>query len=87
MTRMAYIAKDGTPRNIPIIFAWNGATIVVSTPKNAPKLHALRQNPVVALTIDTEVHPPAILLIRGGPSLTTSTASRTSTSSRPARTR
>jgi hypothetical protein len=35
------------------------------TPKNAPKLPALRQNPAVALTIDTEVHPPQILLIRG----------------------
>ncbi len=35
------------------------------TPKNAPKLPALRANPAVALTIDTEVHPPKILLIRG----------------------
>ena len=33
--------------------------------KNAPKLPALRHNPAVALTIDTEVHPPKILLIRG----------------------
>lgn len=35
------------------------------TSKNAPKLPALRANPVVALTIDTEVHPPKILLLRG----------------------
>jgi hypothetical protein len=35
------------------------------TPPNAPKLAALRRNPAVALTIDTEVHPPKILLIRG----------------------
>jgi hypothetical protein len=65
VTRLAYVAKDGTPRNIPIIFTWNGAEIVVCTPKNAPKLPALRENPMVALTIDTEVHPPKILLIRG----------------------
>jgi hypothetical protein len=65
MTRFAYVAKDGTPRNIPIIFTWNGSEIVVCTPKNAPKLPALRENPMVALTIDTEVHPPKILLIRG----------------------
>ena len=65
MTRLAYIAKDGTPRNVPIIFAWNGSQIVMCTPKNAPKLHALSVNPMVALTIDTEVHPPKILLIRG----------------------
>ena len=35
------------------------------TAKNARKLPALRKNPAVALTIDTEVHPPKILLIRG----------------------
>ena len=65
LLRMAYVAKDGTPRNVPIGFTWNGAEIVMCTTKNAPKLPALRQNPMVALTIDTEVHPPKILLIRG----------------------
>ncbi|MEV0646158.1 pyridoxamine 5'-phosphate oxidase family protein [Phytomonospora sp. NPDC050363] len=65
LTRLAYIAKDGTPRNIPIAFVWNGSEIVMCTAKNAPKLSALRDNPAVALTIDTEVHPPKILLIRG----------------------
>ena len=63
--RLAYVATDGTPRTIPIGFTWNGSQIVMCTPKNAPKLHALRKNPMVALTIDTEVHPPKILLIRG----------------------
>ena len=65
VTRLAYVAKDGTPRNVPIGFVWNGAEIVMCTAKNAPKLPALRNNPTVALTIDTEVHPPKILLIRG----------------------
>jgi hypothetical protein len=65
VTRLAYVAKDGTPRSIPIAFTWNGSEIVLCTTKNAPKLPALRENPVVALTIDTEVHPPKILLIRG----------------------
>ncbi|MEV4257956.1 pyridoxamine 5'-phosphate oxidase family protein [Spirillospora sp. NPDC049652] len=65
VARLAYVAKDGTPRNIPIIFAWNGAEVVMCTPKNAPKLQALRENPMVALTVDTESHPPQILLIRG----------------------
>ncbi|GAB3851125.1 pyridoxamine 5'-phosphate oxidase family protein [Nocardioides maradonensis] len=63
--RMAYVATDGTPRTIPIAFAWNGTQLVVCTTRNAPKLPALRCNPHVALTIDTEVHPPQILLIRG----------------------
>jgi hypothetical protein len=65
LTRLAYVAKDGTPRNVPIGFTWNGSEIVMCTTKNAPKLPGLRKNPMVALTIDTEVHPPKILLIRG----------------------
>lgn len=65
LTRLAYVARDGTPRTVPIAFAWNGSEIVMCTPPNAPKLAALRSNPAVALTIDTEVHPPQILLIRG----------------------
>jgi hypothetical protein len=65
LTRLAYVARDGTPRCIPIGFTWNGSEIVMCTAKNAPKLPALRSNPAVALTIDTEVHPPKILLIRG----------------------
>jgi hypothetical protein len=65
LTRLAYVATDGTPRSIPIAFTWNGSEIVMCTSKNAPKLRALRHNPAVALTIDTEVHPPKILLIRG----------------------
>jgi uncharacterized pyridoxamine 5'-phosphate oxidase family protein len=65
LTRMAYVAKDGTPRTIPIGFTWNGEQVVLCTTKNAPKLHALRVNPTVALTIDTEVHPPKMLLLRG----------------------
>jgi len=71
LTRLAYIAKDGTPRNIPIAFTYNGTELVMCTSKNASKLPALRQNPAVALTIDTEVHPPKLLLIRGQAELDT----------------
>src|SRR4051794_8209557 len=65
LTRLGYVAEDGTPRTVPIAFSWNGGQLVMCTTKNAPKVTALRRNPAVALTIDTEVHPPKILLIRG----------------------
>lgn len=65
LIRMSYVAQDGTPRCIPTGFVWNGAEIVTCTPANAPKIPALRNNPAVALTIDTDDHPPKILLIRG----------------------
>ncbi|WP_392666844.1 hypothetical protein [Streptomyces sp. LN785] len=38
VTRPAYVAKDGTPRNVPIAFTWNGSHIVMCTTKNAPGL-------------------------------------------------
>jgi Pyridoxamine 5'-phosphate oxidase len=65
LLRLAYVAKDGTPRVVPIGFTWNGSEVVMCTATNAPKLASLRRNPAVALTIDTEVHPPTLLLIRG----------------------
>jgi hypothetical protein len=49
VARLGYVAKDGTPRTIPIGFTWNGAEIVMCTTKNAPKVTALRRNPAVAL--------------------------------------
>ena len=65
LTRLAYVATDGTPRCVPIGFVWNGTELVMCTATNAAKLAALRSNPAVAMTIDTEVHPPKLLLIRG----------------------
>lgn len=65
IARLAYVATDGTPRVVPIGITWNGSEVVMCTTPNAPKLASLRRNPAVALTIDTEVHPPTILLLRG----------------------
>jgi hypothetical protein len=65
LARLAFIALDDTPRSIPIGIFWNGTEIVMCTAKNARKLPALRRRPAVALTIDTESHPPRVLLIRG----------------------
>jgi hypothetical protein len=65
IARLSYVAPDGTPRVVPIAFTWNGSEVVMCTSTNAPKLASLRQHPAVALTIDTEVHPPMILLLRG----------------------
>jgi nitroimidazol reductase NimA-like FMN-containing flavoprotein (pyridoxamine 5'-phosphate oxidase superfamily) len=63
--RLAYTARDGSPRVIPIGFHWNGESLVVCTPTNAPKVPALAANPKVAITIDTDAFPPTVLLVRG----------------------
>ena len=75
--RIAYIAKDGTPRVIPTWFHWNGSEVVMATFTAGPNVRhppgrpaALRANPNVALTIDTEAFPPEVLLIRGRASVT-----------------
>jgi PPOX class probable F420-dependent enzyme len=63
--RLAYIWTDGSPRVIPIWFHWNGREIVMGTPAKAPKLKALAKNPRVSLTIDDNVFPHKVLLVRG----------------------
>jgi hypothetical protein len=75
--RFAYIARDGTPRVMPTWFHWTGEELVMPTFLSAPhvrhpagRLGALRANPEVAITIDTEDFPPQVLLLRGRVSLT-----------------
>ena len=69
--RLAYVWTDGTPRVVPIWFHWNGSEFVMGTPTKAPKLKALSKNPRVALTIDGDVFPHKVLLIRGTAKLKT----------------
>ncbi len=63
--RLAYVWTDGTPRVVPIWFHWNGREIVLGTPPKAPKLKALAKNPKVSLTIDDNLFPHKVLLVRG----------------------
>jgi hypothetical protein len=64
--RLAYVGIDGAPRAIPIGFWWTGEQVVMATVPASAKVGALRQNPRVALTIDTQdAWPPRVLLIRG----------------------
>ena len=63
--RLAYVGPDGFPRAIPIGFHWNGAEFVLCTVPDAPKVPALKANPKVALTVDTNAFPPHVLLVRG----------------------
>jgi hypothetical protein len=64
--RLAYVGVDDAPRAIPIGFWWTGAQVVMATVPKSAKVRALRRNPRVALTIDTQDQwPPRVLLIRG----------------------
>jgi hypothetical protein len=75
--RLAYVARDGSPRVVPTWFRWNGTELVMATflaarhiLRPAARLSALRNRPAVALTIDTEGFPPNILQIRGDVQIT-----------------
>jgi hypothetical protein len=72
--RLAFVATDGTPRVVPTWFEWTGAEVVMVTYVAGPdagirhpaaRIAALRANPAVALTIDTEGFPAQGLTIRG----------------------
>jgi uncharacterized pyridoxamine 5'-phosphate oxidase family protein len=65
IARLAYVARDGTPRVVPIGYLWDGSAMVMCTATNAAKIKALEVNPDVALTIDTDEFPPNVLLLRG----------------------
>jgi Pyridoxamine 5'-phosphate oxidase len=67
--RLAYTGLDGDPWVIPVGFSWDGTSIVVGTVPTSAKVPALRTNPRVAITIDTEGYPPHVLLIRGAASV------------------
>ena len=63
--RIAYVARDGSPRVVPVSYLWNGEGFVFASPPDWPKIKALSANPRVALTVDTTDFPPTILLARG----------------------
>jgi Pyridoxamine 5'-phosphate oxidase len=70
--RVAYAAKDGTPRISATWFQWTGGEVVMPTFIQAPhvraparRLAALRARPDVAVSIDTESTPAQALMLRG----------------------
>jgi hypothetical protein len=75
--RYAYTALDGTPRVVASWFEWTGEELVLPTFISAPhvshaayRVRALRANPDVAVTVDTEAFPPEVLSIRGTAEIT-----------------
>ena len=75
--RYAYTALDGTPRILASWFEWTGDELLLPTFISAPhvshtvyRLRALRANPDLAVSIDTETSPPEVLSIRGRAEIT-----------------
>jgi hypothetical protein len=65
LARVAYLAKDCTPRVIPMLFHWDGTELVLPTFAGSHKVASLRQHPAIAVTIDTKGPPPEVVQLRG----------------------
>jgi len=70
--RYAYTALDGSPRIVASWFVWTGEELVMPTFISAPhvrhaayRVRTLRENPEIAVSIDTDTFPPEVLSIRG----------------------
>lgn len=63
--RIAYTGLDGAPRVVPVGYELDGTHITFASVMGSAKNEALRANPKVAITIDTEDYPPKVLLLRG----------------------
>jgi hypothetical protein len=62
--RLAYLGPDGFPRD-PDWFPLERCSVRAVTVPHAPKVSALKANPKVAFTVDTNAFPPHVLLVRG----------------------
>ena len=65
IAHLAYTALDGRPRVVPVWFHWTGEVLILDSPHGAPKIEALKRNPAVAISIDTDEFPHKVLQIHG----------------------
>jgi hypothetical protein len=68
--RLGYVAPDGSPRVVPLLFHWTGSEIVVTSWPDDPKVAAIRATPTVSVTIDTDAFPFKVLSLRGEATVT-----------------
>jgi hypothetical protein len=67
---LGYVAPDGSPRVVPLLFHWTGVEIVVTSWPDDPKLAALQASPATSVTIDTDAFPFKVLTLRGAATVT-----------------
>jgi hypothetical protein len=65
MVHLAYNASDGTPRVMPVWFAWENGEVIICTIIAAMKLKSLVDGARVALEIDEPNWPYHRLQLRG----------------------
>jgi len=59
------VAADGTPVPTPIWFWWDGATILVYSQPDTPKLRHIEVNPRIAIALRTDERADEVAVITG----------------------
>ena len=67
--RLAFVGSSGQPHVTPIWFLWRDERILMCSVDNSAKVRAIRRNPRIALTIDSEKPPYQVLRVRGSAEL------------------
>jgi PPOX class probable F420-dependent enzyme len=65
MIWLTTVRIDGMPQPTPVWFIWERDTFLIFSQPTAQKLRNIRQNPKVALNLDTEADGEAYLVIMG----------------------
>ncbi|GAB4130256.1 MAG: TIGR03667 family PPOX class F420-dependent oxidoreductase [Roseiflexaceae bacterium] len=59
------VRADGTPQPSPVWFVWDGASFLIYSRANTPKLRNIAKNPKVALNFNSSADGENIVVING----------------------
>lgn len=70
LLRLAVAEKDGTPHISSVWYLWKEGHFYITTSKDRLKVRLVRENPKVALIVDTDVTPYRGIIVEGRAKLT-----------------
>jgi PPOX class probable F420-dependent enzyme len=70
LSRLAVAEKDGTPHVSSVWYLWRDGHFWISTSEDRLKVRMIRENPRVALVVDTDVTPYKGVIVEGNAELT-----------------
>lgn len=59
------VGADGTPQPSPVWFLWDGASVLIYSRPNTPKLRNVAQRPAVALSFNSTFHGDDVVIFTG----------------------
>ena len=59
------VGGDGTPQPSPVWFLWDGATFLIYSQPNTPKIRNIQRQPRVALHLNSDEHGGDVVILTG----------------------